>query len=110
MFSRMPKSKADALETRMDSLVTPGAVPVTAIHPWTAGAVPVTAIHPWTPGVVPVTTIHPWTAGAVPVTVIHPWTPGAVPVTAIHPWTALVDRGRSTACNFISFNFDIFDI
>ena len=33
MFSRMPKAKADALETRMDSLVTPGAVPVTAIHP-----------------------------------------------------------------------------
>ena len=58
MFSRMPKSKADALETRMDSLVTPGAVPVTAIH----------------------------------------------------PWAALVDRGRFTACNFIGFNFDIFDI
>ena len=93
----MPKSKADALETRMDSLVTPGAVPVTAIHPWTPGAAPVTAIHPWTPG-------------AVPVTAIHPWTPGVVPVTAIHPWTALVDRGRFTACNFISFNFDIFDI
>ena len=84
MFSRMPKSKADALETRMDSLVTPGAVPVTAIHPWTAGA--------------------------VPVTVIHPWTPGAVPVTAIHPWTDLVDRGRTIACNFISFNFDILGI